>query len=92
MHDTRIKKFSPRCIFRPQMGRRELVTGPASFFLAPGEALENGTEAVHILGGNQGLILKACELFGERKPGEKWPVKHTLTWIVPRTIRMVLNI
>ncbi|CAH8828588.1 unnamed protein product [Trichobilharzia szidati] len=45
----------------PQLGRRALIRGEKSFFLRPGEYLEDGVQNTHILGNDEGLILRARE-------------------------------
>lgn len=57
---------------KPQLGQRKLVTGPVSFFLRPGERLEegalgSGVQALYVLGENEGLILRAQEGFEEEE-------------------------
>ena len=49
----------------PQLGRRRLVRGEKSFFLMPGERLEQGIQSVYVLGEDEGLILRAKEGFTE---------------------------
>ena len=50
---------------RPQLGKLKLVKGEKSFFLMPGEELMQGIQKIHILGENQGLVLKANEKFND---------------------------
>ncbi|XP_065176847.1 major vault protein-like [Sycon ciliatum] len=65
-----------------QLGQRELRTGPSSFFLRPGEHV-NKIEAVHIMGDDEALLLRAMEEFtdGEgddakkRSPGDIWMIR-----------------
>ena len=45
------------CVFH------SLIQGEKSFFLLPGEKLEQGIQDVFILGEDEGLILKANEAF-----------------------------
>jgi major vault protein len=56
----------------PRFGQRELRKGEASFFLYPGERLEAGVQAVHVLGEEDGLLLRARESFDSHKPGDRW--------------------
>jgi major vault protein len=57
------------------------VVGEKSFFLQPGEKLENGIQDVYILGEDEGVILKCIEAFedqqGEtnRNPGDRWMIR-----------------
>merc|ERR1711968_240406 len=61
-----------------RFGTRTLRKGECSFFLLPGESLENGIEDIVVLGEDEALLLQASEAFmdGEiqRQPGDKWLV------------------
>jgi major vault protein len=61
---------------KPQLGKREVRQGRASFFLHPGESLEGGIQKVYVLGEQEALLLKAKEAFTEgntqRNPGDLW--------------------
>lgn len=46
---------------RNEYGNRRLVKGPASFFLKPGEILENGVQNAIVLRSDEGLIVKAIK-------------------------------
>jgi len=69
------------------LGTKKVVKGEASFFLLPGEKLENGIECVHVLSDDEALLLQATESFKdtvldkERKAGDKWmihgPIEYT---------------
>ncbi|XP_041094651.1 major vault protein [Polyodon spathula] len=50
---------------KPQLGQKRVVKGEKSFFLQPGESLENGIQDVFILSEQEGLVLKAVEAFTE---------------------------
>jgi len=52
---------------KPRFGQRELRRGEVSFFLLPGEKLENGIQNVHILGEEEALLLKAKEACKDEK-------------------------
>jgi hypothetical protein len=52
---------------KPQLGKKKLVKGEKSFFLQPGEKLENGIQDVYVLGEDEGLILKCLEAFDDGK-------------------------
>lgn len=63
----------------PCLGTRELRQGECSFFLQPGERLENGIQSVHVLGEEEALLLRARESFvdSEKKshlPGDQWMI------------------
>jgi major vault protein len=55
--------------------------GEKSFFLQPGEKLENGIQDVYILGEDEGVILKCIEAFEDeqaktnRNPGDRWMIR-----------------
>ncbi len=57
------------------------MVGEKSFFLQPGEKLENGIQDVYILGEDEGLILKCIEAFEDRQgaanrnPGDRWMIR-----------------
>jgi len=58
----------------PQLGIKELRKGPLSFFLRPGERLENGIQNIHVLGAEEALLLRATEAYGDKKPGDRWMI------------------
>ncbi|CAF4861975.1 unnamed protein product, partial [Rotaria magnacalcarata] len=59
----------------------KLVVGEKSFFLQPGEKLQNGIQDVFILGEDEGVILKCIEAFKDtqanvnRNPGDRWMIR-----------------
>eukprot|EP01124_Arcella_intermedia_P015063 TRINITY_DN215_c0_g1_i1.p1 TRINITY_DN215_c0_g1~~TRINITY_DN215_c0_g1_i1.p1 ORF type:complete len:822 (+),score=121.89 TRINITY_DN215_c0_g1_i1:116-2581(+) len=69
-----------------QLGKRELRKGEISFFLRPGERLENGIQSIHVLEEDEALLLRAREAFQDgktaRKPGDRWMV-HGPTDFIP---------
>uniref|UniRef100_A0A8C8E2D3 Major vault protein n=1 Tax=Oryzias sinensis TaxID=183150 RepID=A0A8C8E2D3_9TELE len=48
---------------KPQLGQKKVVKGERSFFLQPGEQLENGIQNVYVLSEDEGLVLRAVEAF-----------------------------
>jgi major vault protein len=44
---------------KPVYGTKQLRKGPASFFLLPGERLEQGIQNIHVLGAEEALLLRA---------------------------------
>ncbi|XP_015249721.1 PREDICTED: major vault protein isoform X1 [Cyprinodon variegatus] len=48
---------------KPQLGKKKVVKGERSFFLQPGEQLENGIQDVYVLSEEEGLVLRAVEAF-----------------------------
>ncbi|XP_028268081.1 major vault protein [Parambassis ranga] len=50
---------------KPQLGKKRVVKGELSFFLQPGELLENGIQDVYVLSEEEGLVLRAVEAFND---------------------------
>ncbi|XP_029284050.1 major vault protein [Cottoperca gobio] len=48
---------------KPQLGQKRVVKGERSFFLQPGEHLEQGIQDVYVLSEEEGLVLRAVEAF-----------------------------
>ena len=72
---------------KPQLGQRKLVKGEKSFFLQPGERLEKGIQNMYILGEDEGLILRALEVFRDeeakemRRPGDRWMIRGPAEYV-----------
>lgn len=69
-------------------GGKKLVQGGVTFFLQPGEELENGIQKAKILDENQSILLQAKEKFvdslGElRVPGDKWLIRGPSRFVPP---------
>ncbi|CAB4056485.1 MVP [Lepeophtheirus salmonis] len=56
---------------KPMLGHRKIVKGEISFFLKPGEILEDGVKEVYILGEDEGIVLKSLV---------KWMIKGTMEY------------
>ncbi|XP_056607840.1 major vault protein isoform X1 [Triplophysa dalaica] len=52
---------------KPQLGQKKVVKGECSFFLRPGEILENGIQDVYVLSEEEGLVLRAVETFVDKE-------------------------
>ncbi|KAJ8347369.1 hypothetical protein SKAU_G00287700 [Synaphobranchus kaupii] len=50
---------------KPQLGQKRVVKGEKSFFLQPGEMLEQGIQDVYVLSEEEGLVLRAVEAFAD---------------------------
>ena len=82
---------------KPQLGRRQLVKGHTSFFLMPGEQLENGIQDIYCLGEDDGIILRAIESFvdkfqgasEQRKPGDRWMIRGPTEYVPPVEVEVV---
>jgi len=56
---------------KPQLGQKRVVKGERSFFLQPGENLEQGIQDVYVLSEEEGLVLRAVEAFTDAEQGEE---------------------
>ena len=78
---------------KPQLGHKRLIKGEKSFFLQPGEELENGIQDIFVLGDDEGLVLRAAEKHKDneivRKPGDKWMLKGPGEYVPPVEIEVV---
>lgn len=82
---------------KPQLGKREIRQGRASFFLHPGESLEGGIQKVYVLGEQESLLLRATEAFEDgavapaqsRKPGDLWMIDGPADYIPPVQVEVV---
>jgi major vault protein len=78
---------------KPQLGKRELRKGEVSFFLRPGERLEDGIQNVHILDSEEALLLRAREAFVDgkdaRKPGDRWMIYGPCDYVPPVNVTIV---
>ncbi|BHF73129.1 hypothetical protein SprV_0401620500 [Sparganum proliferum] len=77
----------------PRIGKRMLVRGEKSFFLMPGETLDDGIKNVYVLGQNEGIILRAMESFQDgntaRTAGEEWMLTGPLEYVPPIEVEVV---
>uniref|UniRef100_A0A674PNU6 Major vault protein n=1 Tax=Takifugu rubripes TaxID=31033 RepID=A0A674PNU6_TAKRU len=71
---------------KPQLGKKRVVKGECSFFLRPGECLEDGIQDVYVLSEEEGLVLRAVETFhdtqeddGDEDDGDEQRVKRLRT-------------
>jgi len=79
---------------KPRLGQKELRKGEASFFLKPGEILENGTQNVIVLGEEEALLLKAKEAFIDEKKqtrnaGDRWMFYGPADYVPPVEVEIV---
>ncbi|KAH3757025.1 major vault protein [Pelomyxa schiedti] len=76
---------------RPRFGARELRRGEASFFLYPGERLENGIQDVYVLAQEEALLLRARSALPEEKklPGDRWMLYGPRDFIPPVEVEVV---
>uniref|UniRef100_A0A8C4PY80 Major vault protein n=1 Tax=Eptatretus burgeri TaxID=7764 RepID=A0A8C4PY80_EPTBU len=83
---------------KPQLGQRKLVKGEKSFFLQPGEHLENGIQQAFVLGEEMGLVLRAKQNFVDedadgdevtRKAGDRWMIRGPVDYIPPVEVEVI---
>jgi len=87
-----------------KLGAKELRNGPATFFLHPGEDLEDDIEDVVVLAEDEALLLQAIEGFTEetlqhseageaetvyRNPGDRWMVYGPRDYIPPVEVQII---
>ena len=78
----------------PQYGKKILKRGESSFFLQPGEILEdNTTKDALVLDENDALLLKAIEPYDDgtekRNPGDQWMIKGPCEFILPLELKLL---
>uniref|UniRef100_A0A646QDD3 Major vault protein n=1 Tax=Hemiscolopendra marginata TaxID=943146 RepID=A0A646QDD3_9MYRI len=84
---------------KPQLGQKKLVKGEKSFFLLPGEELEEGIQSVYVLSEDEGLVLRAREGFldtfvtpnVERHPGDKWLIRGPIDYVPPVEVEVIVK-
>ncbi|XP_041038482.1 major vault protein-like, partial [Carcharodon carcharias] len=83
---------------KPQLGQKRVVKGEKSFFLQPGEELENGIQDIFVLSEEQGLVLKSIQAFVDkdsegkdlpRKPGDRWMIRGPLEYVPPVEVEVL---
>jgi major vault protein len=79
---------------KQKFGKRQLRKGEVSFFLQPGESLENGIQNVHVLGEEEALLLKSREAYvdeskTERAPGDLWMIYGPCDYVPPVQVEIV---
>lgn len=70
-----------------KLGTKKVVKGEVSFFLLPGETLENEVEEVYVLAEDEALLLQSVESFedgdSKRASGERWMLQGPIEYIPP---------
>uniref|UniRef100_A0A6J0U8B9 Major vault protein n=2 Tax=Pogona vitticeps TaxID=103695 RepID=A0A6J0U8B9_9SAUR len=83
---------------KPQLGQKKVIKGEISFFLQPGERLEDCIQDNFILSEDDGLLLRAVrsmEDFNEdgeeitRKAGDRWLIKGPLEYVPPVEVEIL---
>ena len=71
--------------FKNQLGKKLLKRGEVSFFLHPGESIPGGIQNVHVLGEDEGLVIRAVEEFDvngvKRSAGDRWMIKGPCEYV-----------
>uniref|UniRef100_A0A7N6B4N2 Major vault protein n=1 Tax=Anabas testudineus TaxID=64144 RepID=A0A7N6B4N2_ANATE len=77
---------------KPQLGQKRVVKGERSFFLQPGECLEQGIQDVYVLSEEEGLVLRAVEASSVyRRPGDRWMLRGPIEYVPPAAVEVVLK-
>uniref|UniRef100_A0AAX7TPL1 Major vault protein n=1 Tax=Astatotilapia calliptera TaxID=8154 RepID=A0AAX7TPL1_ASTCA len=84
---------------KPQLGQKRVVKGERSFFLQPGEHLENGIQDVYVLSEEEGLVLRAVEERAKRsrrsgtprRPGDRWMLRGPIEYVPPASVEVLLR-
>uniref|UniRef100_A0AAX7TUE7 Major vault protein n=1 Tax=Astatotilapia calliptera TaxID=8154 RepID=A0AAX7TUE7_ASTCA len=83
---------------KPQLGQKRVVKGERSFFLQPGEHLENGIQDVYVLSEEEGLVLRAQERAKRsrrsgtpRRPGDRWMLRGPIEYVPPASVEVLLR-
>uniref|UniRef100_A0A8C7DY24 Major vault protein n=1 Tax=Naja naja TaxID=35670 RepID=A0A8C7DY24_NAJNA len=83
---------------KPQLGQKKVIKGEKSFFLQPGEWLEDGIQDIYILSEEDGLLLRALRPIedktedGEdilRKPGDRWLIRGPMEYVPPAEVEVM---
>eukprot|EP01087_Luapelamoeba_hula_P005226 TRINITY_DN152_c0_g1_i4.p1 TRINITY_DN152_c0_g1~~TRINITY_DN152_c0_g1_i4.p1 ORF type:complete len:817 (+),score=165.60 TRINITY_DN152_c0_g1_i4:150-2600(+) len=78
---------------KPQLGLKQLRKGPVSFFLRPGERLEQGIQSIQVLGSEEALLLRAREAVKEgettKQPGDRWMIYGPCDYVPPVEVEIV---
>uniref|UniRef100_A0A8C7UP72 Major vault protein n=1 Tax=Oncorhynchus mykiss TaxID=8022 RepID=A0A8C7UP72_ONCMY len=78
---------------KPQLGQKRVCKGERSFFLQPGEHLEEGIQDVYILSEEEGLVLRALSRRGgvQRRPGDRWMLRGPIEYVPPAAVEVMLR-
>uniref|UniRef100_A0A669D5I2 Major vault protein n=1 Tax=Oreochromis niloticus TaxID=8128 RepID=A0A669D5I2_ORENI len=84
---------------KPQLGQKRVVKGERSFFLQPGEHLENGIQDVYVLSEEEGLVLRALQERAKRsrrsgtlrRPGDRWMLRGPIEYVPPASVEVLLR-
>jgi len=80
---------------KQRLGSKQLRKGPVTFFLQPGESLEDDIQDVYVLGEFDALLIRATEEFTDaakgvqRMPGDIWMVYGPCEFIPPVQVLVV---
>ncbi|XP_051845229.1 major vault protein isoform X1 [Antechinus flavipes] len=80
-----------------QLGHKRVVKGEKSFFLHPGERLEEGIQEVFVLSEDEGLLLRALQPLeegddgenGKRRAGDRWLIRGPLEYVPPAKVEVI---
>ncbi|XP_001368214.2 major vault protein [Monodelphis domestica] len=85
-----------------QLGHKRVVKGEKSFFLQPGESLEQGIQQVFVLSEDEGLLLRALQPLTEgeggeigeekvssKRAGDRWLIRGPLEYVPPAKVEVI---
>ena len=73
-----------------QLGTKEVREGRQTFFLYPGESLEdNRVKQAFVLSPEEGLLLRAVECVETHQPGDRWMVNGPMRYVPPKEVEVL---
>uniref|UniRef100_A0A669DT32 Major vault protein n=1 Tax=Oreochromis niloticus TaxID=8128 RepID=A0A669DT32_ORENI len=82
---------------KPQLGQKRVVKGERSFFLQPGEHLENGIQDVYVLSEEEGLVLRGAALLQDEAKRSadvtphRWMLRGPIEYVPPASVEVLLR-
>jgi major vault protein len=78
---------------KQHFGQKVVRKGEASFFLRPGEKLESGIQAIHVLSDEEALLLRAKEEYAadgkKHMPGDRWMIYGPCDFVPPVQVEIL---
>ncbi|KAM9168714.1 major vault protein isoform 1-T2 [Mergus octosetaceus] len=83
---------------QPQLGQQRVIKGERSFFLQPGERLQDGIQDVFVLSEDEGLLLQALQTIKDtseegtevtRRAGDRWLARGPLEYVPPAEVAVL---
>uniref|UniRef100_A0A8C6XEK0 Major vault protein n=1 Tax=Naja naja TaxID=35670 RepID=A0A8C6XEK0_NAJNA len=76
---------------KPQLGQKKVIKGEKSFFLQPGEWLEDGIQDIYILSEEDGLLLRALRPIEDKTEvgGDRWLIRGPMEYVPPAEVEVM---